>query len=138
MFGLSSYELLVVVAIALVVLGPRKLPEMARHLGKFYGLIRRTTNELKYTLDQELRDEDRSKRRDAAEQRREEFRRKRLDKAEPLPDVQPAPQVEPEAIAEPRPAAAGDAVEAKPEPAPAADVSPPTASDEATTDGAGS
>lgn len=97
MLNLGPVEILVVFGLALIVLGPRKLPEIARHLGKFYGLIRRTTYELKHTLDQELLDEERQTRRAAAELRREEFRQKRLDKEEPLPVPPPGPQVAPEA-----------------------------------------
>jgi sec-independent protein translocase protein TatB len=101
---LGPLEIMVVLAIALVVLGPRKLPEMARYLGKAYGLIRRTTYELKNTLDQELLDEDRQARREAAEGRREQYRRKRLEKDEPQQGEQvgePKTASEPEAAPEP-------------------------------------
>ena len=73
-----------ILAVALVVLGPRKLPEMARHLGRFYGQIRRTTFELRSTLDRELREEERTLRREKAVQRRQDLetlRREREDVA---------------------------------------------------------
>ncbi|MEE2828203.1 MAG: Sec-independent protein translocase protein TatB [Myxococcota bacterium] len=73
MFGLGSWEIVVILLLALVVLGPRKLPELARHFGRFYSQIRRTTHELRSTLDQELMAEERTLRRDAARRRREEL-----------------------------------------------------------------
>jgi sec-independent protein translocase protein TatB len=72
-FGLGSLEILVILALALVVLGPRRLPEVARQMGRFYGQIRRTTYELRTTLDRELREEERSIRRETAVVRREEL-----------------------------------------------------------------
>ncbi len=113
MLGLGYLEIAVVVCIALIVLGPRKLPEVARYLGKFYGMVRRTTYELKHTLDMELLEEDRAARREAAERRREEYRRKRQQKQEPLPEVEPRPQVEAEAeVADEPPAEVDEADEA--------------------------
>lgn len=86
-------EILVIFVLALIVLGPRRLPEVAQHLGRFYSVVRRTTWELKQTLDQELLEEERQQRRQDAERRREDLRRQRLDGAEPLPAEQPRPQV---------------------------------------------
>lgn len=53
---------MLILALALVFLGPEKLPEVARQVGKFVGQIRRTTDELKRTLDAEIRDEERDRR----------------------------------------------------------------------------
>ncbi len=77
MFNLGPLEILLIFGIGLLVLGPRRLPEVAQYLGKFYGMIRKTTWELRQTLDQELLEEDRAERRAEAEKRREEFRAKR-------------------------------------------------------------
>jgi Tat protein translocase TatB subunit len=43
MFGIGMPELLVIMAVALVVLGPKRLPEIARALGKAMGEFRRAT-----------------------------------------------------------------------------------------------
>ena len=47
MFGIGMPELLLILAVALVVLGPKKLPELARALGKGMAEFRRATDELK-------------------------------------------------------------------------------------------
>jgi len=53
MFGIGLPELLLILAIALIVVGPSKLPDLARALGRGYAEFRKATNELKETLDQD-------------------------------------------------------------------------------------
>lgn len=53
MFGIGLPELLLILAIALIVVGPDKLPNLARALGRGYAEFKRATNELKQTLDQD-------------------------------------------------------------------------------------
>jgi TatA/E family protein of Tat protein translocase len=52
-------ELIIIFLIALVVFGPRKLPELGRSLGKGIAEFKRATNELKSTLEEEIRVEER-------------------------------------------------------------------------------
>jgi sec-independent protein translocase protein TatA len=52
-------ELIVIFIIALIVFGPRKLPELGRSLGKSLQEFKRASNELRSTLDEEIRVEDR-------------------------------------------------------------------------------
>jgi Tat protein translocase TatB subunit len=47
MFGIGMPELLMILALALIVLGPKKLPELARALGKGMAELRRATEEIK-------------------------------------------------------------------------------------------
>ncbi len=47
MFGLGMQELLLILAVALLVLGPKKLPEIARALGRATREFRRATDDLK-------------------------------------------------------------------------------------------
>jgi TatA/E family protein of Tat protein translocase len=50
MFGIGMPELILIMALALIVLGPKKLPEVARALGKGLAEFRRATEELKDEL----------------------------------------------------------------------------------------
>jgi sec-independent protein translocase protein TatB len=47
MFGIGMPELLLILGLALIVLGPKKLPELAKALGKGIAEFRRATDELK-------------------------------------------------------------------------------------------
>ena len=47
MFGIGMPELILILGLALIVLGPKKLPELARALGKGLAEFRRATDELK-------------------------------------------------------------------------------------------
>ncbi len=52
-------ELIIIFVVALIVFGPRKLPELGRSLGKSLSEFKRASNELRSTLDEEIRSEDR-------------------------------------------------------------------------------
>ena len=54
MLDFSFSEILVVFIVALVVLGPERLPKAARLVGALVGKIRRTTSDLKYEFNREL------------------------------------------------------------------------------------
>lgn len=53
MFGIGFSELLVIFAVALIVVGPNKLPDLARALGRGYAEFKRAMDDLKSTLDQD-------------------------------------------------------------------------------------
>jgi TatA/E family protein of Tat protein translocase len=52
-------EMLVILVVALIIFGPRKLPELGRSLGKSINEFKRASNELRSTLDDEIRAEER-------------------------------------------------------------------------------
>jgi len=51
MFGIGMPELLLLLAIALIVVGPKKLPELAKALGRGFAEFKKATNDLKESLD---------------------------------------------------------------------------------------
>jgi TatA/E family protein of Tat protein translocase len=56
--SLGFPELLIIMVIALIIFGPRKLPELGRSLGRSIGEFRKASNELKSTLEEEIRMEE--------------------------------------------------------------------------------
>ena len=119
--SIGTMELVVILVIALMVFGPRKLPELGRSIGKSLGEFKRASNDLRHTLEDEIHVEEQA--------------RREADKPKPAPspaaapaarantrDQDPVPntlgqEFDPEAPAPEEPAA--------PAPAPAAPASDP-------------
>lgn len=55
MFGIGMPELLLIMALALVFIGPKKLPDIARALGKGMREFRHATDDLKRSIDIDAR-----------------------------------------------------------------------------------
>ncbi len=62
MFGIGTTELLVILMVALIVVGPKKLPQIARSLGKVFGEFRRVSTDMHRTINLELEREEREER----------------------------------------------------------------------------
>jgi sec-independent protein translocase protein TatA len=59
MFGsIGMPELIIIFVIALIIFGPRKLPELGRSLGRSLSEFKRASNELRNTLEEEIRIEE--------------------------------------------------------------------------------
>lgn len=58
MFGIGMPEMLLILAVALIVIGPKKLPDLARSLGKALGEFKKATSDLKDSIqfDTELKE----------------------------------------------------------------------------------
>ena len=55
MFNIGPLELFVVFVVALIVIGPKKLPDLARALGRAIGEFKRATSELQSNFDLDLK-----------------------------------------------------------------------------------
>jgi len=54
MFGMSFGEILIIAVIAILFIGPDKLPEAMVQIAKFFKSFKNTVNETKETIEQEL------------------------------------------------------------------------------------
>jgi Tat protein translocase TatB subunit len=53
MFGIGMPELMIIMVVALIIIGPKKLPDLARALGKGMAEFRKATDEIKESLNVE-------------------------------------------------------------------------------------
>ena len=51
MFGIGMPEMFLILAIALIVIGPKKLPDLAKSLGRALGEFKKATSEIKETME---------------------------------------------------------------------------------------
>ena len=58
MFGIGLPELFLIFALALIVLGPDRLPQLARQIARYMGKLKRASEELKSQLDIESLEKD--------------------------------------------------------------------------------
>lgn len=54
MFDLGIQEIVLIFVIALLVYGPKDLPELGRKVGRYFALFKRMVNDVKHQMDAEL------------------------------------------------------------------------------------
>lgn len=82
MFGIGSMELIVILVVALLVIGPKKLPDMARALGKGLGEFKRMSSDLQSTITAEADKSEENERRKREERRKAAEAKARAAKTE--------------------------------------------------------
>ncbi len=106
MFGsLGLPEILFILVVALLVFGPRRLPEIGRTIGKALGEFRRATTDLKRSIDTEVTLEEVRQRPSASTYPPPE--KPAIEAAEPAEPAPEKPAVDPAEPAEPAPAEDG-------------------------------
>jgi len=58
MFDIGMQEIIVIIIVALLVFGPKRLPELSRTIGKGLSELRRAVEDAKYQIDRELKEEE--------------------------------------------------------------------------------
>ena len=85
MFGIGSTEFIVILLVALLVLGPKKLAKVTRTVGKYVGEFRRVSTEFQRTLNLEAAEEERQEKKEAIRQKaaraKEKFAQNQAEKA---------------------------------------------------------
>lgn len=56
MFGLSAWEIILVMAVALIAVGPRRMPQLIRTLAEAMRTVRRASTEVRTALEEPLRE----------------------------------------------------------------------------------
>ena len=51
MFGIGMPEMILILAVALIVIGPKKLPDLAKSLGRAMGEFKKATSDLKQSME---------------------------------------------------------------------------------------
>jgi sec-independent protein translocase protein TatB len=90
--NVSMGDTLLLMVLALVVLGPRRLPQIGRQIGKLMYEFRKASNDFKFQMEEELRQSEEADRR-----KKEEEERKRALAAAPPPAQIAPPQITPTA-----------------------------------------
>ena len=83
MANLGMADTLILMVLALVVFGPRRLPQIGRQIGKLMYEFRKASNDFKFQMEEELRQAEEADRR-----QKEEAERQRALAASPAPQLE--------------------------------------------------
>ena len=123
MFGIGMPELLVIVVIALLVVGPKKLPDLAKALGKGLSEFRKVTEEATDTIKETLKTDDLKKDMDSFKDSLL-YGNKDEEKEKEPPATPVAPAAPPEPVASTAPTEPTAPAAAEPETTQTADAKP--------------
>ncbi len=105
MANLGMADTLIIMVIALVAFGPRKLPQIGRQIGKLMYEFRKASNDFKFQMEEELRSAEEADRRKQDEERMRALavtaQAPTLSAPEAVASLLPASSVEPDAAAAP-------------------------------------
>jgi sec-independent protein translocase protein TatB len=91
MANISMADTIILMVLALVVFGPRRLPQIGKQIGKLMYEFRKASNDFKFQMEEELRQSEEADRR----QKEEAERQRALAAAPPAPQLDvPAPQTD--------------------------------------------
>jgi sec-independent protein translocase protein TatA len=90
MFGIGTPELIIILVLALIVIGPKKLPEMAKSLGKGLAEFKRASNDFRRNIEEEAKAAEEKERAGAETSAKEVSQPEREKAAEPLAGKVPA------------------------------------------------
>jgi len=100
MFNIGLPEILIIGAIALIVFGPNKLPELAKALGRAMREFKKATDEVKESFEAETRDLEEIKSAITEENVLGDLAREISSLEEPSPEIVTTEEVAPEAMAQ--------------------------------------
>jgi len=95
MFGIGGPELLIICVVALIVIGPKKLPDMLRSLGKGMAEFKRVTTDVKSTLDDEVKKAEAAARKREVDEEMERRKAEKAASAEPKAEAAAGPETPP-------------------------------------------
>ena len=96
MFGIGMQELIIIAIIALLIVGPKKLPDLAKTLGKSFGELRRAADDMTDDFKKTMKDDEKQsddglkdslllKKHEEEEAKPESFENKKNESSENLP-----------------------------------------------------
>ncbi len=95
MFGIGPLELVVIAVVALIAVGPERLPHLMRQIGKYFVHVRRYSSSIRNEINEVMRSAENEIRMEEARKLREEIQKELRDAGKPLPPAEEPPVLKP-------------------------------------------